>query len=51
MVFPSFQRFSVDGPKSIQYATCGREFFRTQWKKISVFKNIRLRVEGFLASA
>ena len=51
MVFPSFQRFLVNGPKSIQYATCGHEFFRTRRKKISVFKNIRLRVEGFLASA
>ena len=33
MVFPSFQRFLVDGPKRIQYATCGREFFRTRRKK------------------
>ena len=49
-----FHRVSVllvDGPKRFQYATCGREFFRTRRKKLFVFKNIRLRVDGSLASA
>ena len=46
IVFPLFQRLRVDGRKRFEYATYGRLFFRKQTEKISVLKNIRIRVNG-----
>ena len=39
-------RFRVDGRKRFEYGTCGGVFFWKTEEKISVFKNIQIRVEG-----
>lgn len=38
----------VFGRKRLEYATCGRVFFSKTEKRISIFKNKRIRVEGTL---
>ena len=49
IVFLLFWRFSMVGRKRIEYATCGRVLFcKRREHEISVFKNIRIHVEGAL---
>ena len=38
--------FSMDGRKRFEYATCERVYFWKRSKKISVFKNIQICVNG-----
>ena len=47
IILPPFLRLRVDGRKRFEYATCGREFSKTE-EKTSVLKNIRIRVDRAL---
>ena len=46
--FSAFLAFSCGRAKTIQYATCRRVVFMKSERKISVFKNIRIRVDRAL---
>ena len=40
----------MDGQKRFENATCGRGFFPKTGEKTSVFKNVRIRVDGAIIS-